>query len=76
MPTNITETFAQIAVSSVLAFIADLELFEVITPDQAHVLRGNLASDVAGASDDEALIDRIGRWMEQLRDYNAAKSRR
>lgn len=76
MPANTNQSFALVAAKSVLDFLADLELFEVITPDQAHILRGNLANDVAGARDDEALTDIIGHWMEQLTAYNAVKARR
>jgi hypothetical protein len=74
MPANITEIFAEIAVSSVLDFINDLEKFEVITPDQAQDARANLAKDVTGAKDADELTDRIGHWMEQLTDYNAVKA--
>lgn len=75
MPIN-TDSFIDTAADPVLTFIADLELFEVITPAEAAAARANLVKDVAGAADVDALTDIVGNWMQQLTAYNAVKSRR
>lgn len=69
-------SFIDTAIKPVLDFLEDLENGGAITPAEAQAARTNLAKDVAGARDDEALTDRIGHWMEQLTAYNAVKSRR